>query len=47
MQGKLLPQLMAMADKTGPKFKTLYYEGERGVRALIEDGVVILAPDSR
>ncbi|MBI2637761.1 MAG: hypothetical protein HYW88_02565 [Candidatus Sungbacteria bacterium] len=39
----VLPQLMAMADKTGPKFKTLYYEGERGVRVMIAESVKRMA----
>ncbi|HEY4479592.1 MAG: hypothetical protein A3H69_01505 [Candidatus Sungbacteria bacterium RIFCSPLOWO2_02_FULL_47_9] len=31
----ILPELMAMADKTGPKFKTLYYEGEQNVKRML------------
>jgi len=39
----ILPQLMAMADKTGPQFKTLYYEGERGIQNMITESVKRMA----
>src|SRR3989338_5124337 len=43
MSKTVLPQLMAMADKTGPQFKTVYYERERGIRTMISESVKRMA----